>query len=334
VHLACARWVASSQKLWHHHSVWAVDQGSETAADWPVMVDALQEVCVSTPGDRPVQEPAAPVAFTKQGTPEDPASGQAPVPPSQQPLLVPYGGLPGQRQSMGAGRIVVIVLAALLSLFGLAVAAGGGVLAWAHASRDSSGFLTTGVERLSTPTAVLSSDNVNIQVEGTSWFTDHLGTLHIEATATNGKPLFIGIGPLADVRSWLGPASTDQVRDLHFAPFSVDYFRQPGTLAAVAAPGTQKFWTARSTGATTQTLNWKITNGSWAIVVANADGSPGVDVNARLGAKFSWLGPLSIALIIIGIVLLLIGLVVIVVALRGRRKIAQPWPGQPPGLNP
>jgi len=288
-------------------------------------------VRVSTPDDRAAEERAEPVALTKDVPPVPPAP---PAAPPQQPLLVPYGALPGQRQGMGAGRIVIIVLAALLSLIGLGVAAGGGALAWAHASRDSNGFLTTSIERLSTPTAVLSSDSVNIQVEGTSWFTDHLGTLHIEATATNGKPLFIGIGPLADVRSWLGPAATDQVRDLHFAPFSVDYARQPGTLAAVTPPGTQKFWTARSTGATTQTLNWKITNGSWAIVVANADGSPGVDINARLGAKFSWLGPLSIALIVIGLVLLLIGLVIIVVAVRGRRKIAGPLPGQPPGFTP
>lgn len=289
---------------------------------------------VSTPGEPP-QEP---VAFTKPETPDGAPAGPPfpppfqpfpPAQPQQQPQYVPYGAVPGQRRGMGVGRIVVIVLAVLLSLFGVAVAAGGGALAWAHDSRDANGFLTTGVERLSTPTAVLSSDGVNIDIEGTGWFAKHLGTLHIEATSTDGKPLFIGVGPLADVRAWLGPAAADRVSNLHFEPFSVDYARQAGSLAAVSAPGAQKFWTTRSTGTTTQTLNWKITRGSWAIVVANADGSPGVDIHARLGAKFSWLGPLSLTLIIIGVVLFLIGIVIIVVAVRGRRKLVQPWTGQP-----
>ncbi len=307
------------------------------------MVEATQEVGLSTTGgDDPYAPPDPPTPQPYQ--PYQPAVPPAPqsYPPAgqQAPPQVPYDAAPGQRKGWGAGRIVVIVLAALLALFGLAVAAGGGALEWAQSSRDSNGFLTTGTERLTTPTAVLTSDSVNIQVEGTNWFVDHLGSLRVQATSRNGKPLFIGVGPLDDVRTWAGASATDQIRDLHFQPFSVSYDRQAGALAPVSPPAKQKFWSAQSTGGATQTLTWKITGGDWAIVVANADGSPGVDVQARLGAKFSWLGPLTITLLVVGIVLFLIGVFIIVLAVRGRRKMNQqpppppPWQAQAPAASP
>ena len=250
---------------------------------------------MSVPGD---EDPAVPVTFTK------------PAPPG------------GQLQpGLGVGRIIGLVLASLLALFSVAVIAGGGVLAWVHESRDADGFLSTEIESLSSPTAALSSAKVDINVGGIGWFADHLGTIRITATSTNGKPIFIGIAPQADVSGWLGVTGIDQIKDLQFDPFSVTFKRLPGAVAAVRPPATQTFWTARSTGtATAQTLNWKVTHGNWAVVVANADGSPGVAIGARLGAKFSWLGPLSLGLIIAGVVLFVTAALVIILLLRSRRR--------------
>jgi hypothetical protein len=261
-------------------------------------------------GDEPTQ-PTQPFAFTKPATP-----APAPAPP-----YAPYApaGLP-PRSGWGAGRIIAIVLATLLTLFGLGVLTAGGLLAWAHESRDGAGFISTSSEPLATPTAALSSDKVSIDVGGTNWFADHLGTIRITATSRNGKPVFVGIAAQADVVSWLGSSSADRIKDVQFEPFSVSLTRTPGTVAAVQPPQAQPFWTARSTGTTTQTLTWKVTKGDWAVVIANADGSPGVAVQARLGAKFSWLGPLSIGLIVGGIVLLLIGLGIVIVAVRSRPR--------------
>ncbi len=297
----------------------------------------------TTGGDDPYASPDPPGPPSYEPyQPYQPAVPPGPEPYQPSTQQAPYSAAPAQRKGWGAGRIVVIVLAALLALFGLAVAAGGGALEWAQSSRDSNGFLTTGTERLTTPTAVLSTDSTNVQVEGTNWFVDNLGSLRVQATSRNGKPVFIGVGPLDDVRTWAGASATDQIHDLKFQPFSVSYDRQAGALAPVSAPAEQKFWSATSTGGATQTLTWKITGGSWAIVVANADGSPGVDVRARLGAKFSWLGPLTITLLVVGIVLFLIGILIIVLAVRGRRKRnqqqppppQQPWQAQAPAPSP
>ena len=284
-------------------------------------------------------EPTRPVAFTKpeatqQGPPAGappPQWGAQPPPASQPPPYAPYGPPAAQLQpGLGVGRIIGLVLASLLALFSLGVISAGGAVAWAHGSRDADGFLSTSTEPLSTPTAALTSAKVDINVGGVSWFADHLGTIRITASSTNGKPIFIGIAPQTEVLGWLGTTGIDQIKDLQFEPFSVTLNRQPGSLGALSPPGSQTFWTARGTGSTTQTLNWKVTKGNWAVVVANADGSPGVAVAARLGAKFSWLGPLSLALIIAGVVLFLIAVLVIILILRGRsRRRRQQWPAQP-----
>jgi hypothetical protein len=288
---------------------------------------------VSTPeGD----DPTRPVALTKPATAQEaavggppPQWGAQPPPGSQPPPYAPYGPPAAQVQpSFGVGRIIGLVLASLLALFSLVVIGAGGVLAWAHGSRDADGFLSTSTETFATPTAAMSTDKVDISVGGVGWFADHLGTIRITATSTNGKPIFVGIAPRSDVVGWLGSTGIDQIKDLQFDPFSVSFKRMPGSIAALNPPGSQTFWTARGTGSTTQTLNWKVTRGDWAVVVANADGSPGVAVAARLGAKFSWLGPLSVGLIIAGVVLFIIATVVIILILRSRRRRPQP-PFQP-----
>jgi hypothetical protein len=278
---------------------------------------------VSGPDD---EEPTRPVILTKPAAPA--GAPEHPAPASQN---APYGPPAGQFQpgGLGIGRIIALVLASLLALFSMAVIAGGGVLAWVHESRDADGFLSTETETLSSPTAALSSAKVDINVGGIGWFADHLGTIRITATSTNGKPIFIGIAPQADISGWLGSTGVDQIKDLQFDPFSVTFKRLPGAVAAVRPPATQTFWTARSPGTTTaQTLNWKVTRGNWAVVVANADGTPGVAIAARLGAKFSWLGPLSLGLIIAGVVLFLIAVLMIILLLRNRRRgVARPMFG-------
>ena len=228
---------------------------------------------------------------------------------------------------MGAGRIIAVILGSLLALFSLAVLAGGGVLTWAHHSRSADGYLTTESERFTTSTAAIASDGIKIDATGSQWVLDgHLGSVRITATSTTGKSVFIGVARDDDVRSWLDGHAFDRAKNVNFDPFSIDYSRQPGGITAVTAPTSLSFWAAKASGTGTQTMTWTVQSGNWTIVVANADGSPGVTVDARIGAKLPWLGPLGIGLIIGGAVFFIIGVLVIIFAVRGRRRTP---PGQP-----
>ena len=63
---------------------------------------------------------------------------------------------------------------------------------------------------------------------------------------------------------------------------------EPGKRRATP-PGRERFWSASARGTGDQTLEWDLRDGDWSVVVMNADGSPGVDVELDAGAKVPWL---------------------------------------------
>ncbi len=73
-------------------------------------------------------------------------------------------------------------------------------------------------------------------------------------------------------------------------------------------------------------MRWEPESGSWAVVVMNADGSPGVDVDVQLGARASWVLPLSLALFVTGL-----GLAAAAVALIAFGAGGAPRPPTPTG---
>jgi hypothetical protein len=111
--------------------------------------------------------------------------------------------------------------------------------------------------------------------------------VRISATSTNAaKPLFIGIGRTKDIDRYLARVEHDELRDINFDPFKIDY-RRLGTGAPTAPPSTQSFWQTRARGTGTQVVSWPVKRGHWSAVVMNADGSRNVSVDAQLAARLS-----------------------------------------------
>jgi hypothetical protein len=70
-------------------------------------------------------------------------------------------------------------------------------------------------------------------------------------------------------------------------------FRIQAGGAPAAPPGVNEFWAAKTVGTGAHTLSWAPQNGSWRIVVMNADGSPRVRARVAVGARFPdliWIG--------------------------------------------
>jgi hypothetical protein len=85
-----------------------------------------------------------------------------------------------------------------------------------------------------------------------------------------------------------------------------------------SAPTTQHFWAASSTGPGTRSLVWKPADGKWTVVVMNADGRPGVDIGADLGARMPALPWIALGLLVGGAVFMAGGVLLIVGAIRRR----------------
>lgn len=200
------------------------------------------------------------------------------------------------------GRITALVIGVLLALVSLCLLGGGGTALWADTTqRDAAGYLTTSAHQFATAGSALASERIDLGSAGTGWlYTPALaGTVRIRVTPVHPSPaLFVGIGPSADVDRYLAGVGHTLISDLW-----TNKVQAIGGGAPRSAPGTQTFWAASTTGAGPQALRWDPGNGSWTVVVMNANGRPGIHVRADLGATYPSLLPIAVGLLAAGAVL-------------------------------
>src|SRR4029453_17198201 len=100
--------------------------------------------------------------------------------------------------------------------------------------------------------------------------TDLLGTVRIRSESE--RPVFVGSAREADVADYLDGVEHAVVTEIGEEP---EYSERQGD-APEGPPADQTFWAASATGAGEQTLEWEPEDGSWNVVVMNADASRGV----------------------------------------------------------
>ena len=247
---------------------------------------------------------------------------------------------------MKAGRIVMIVIGAVLAFIGFGLLAGGTAGLVGYATQRTDGYFQTGEDRLASATYAITSDRVDLESEpgSANWLIDRgaLGSVKLTIDpGRSGTPVFVGIGPTADVAAYLDGVSHDVIRHFELSPDRVVYRRVPGDVAP-EPPADQSFWVAQMTTAQADALTWDVESGDWTVVLMNADASRGVDVDARLGIKVDWLLPALIGLVAGGLVLLAGGTVLVIVGGRGPARPEEPVPAPPsawpapatPGIAP
>jgi hypothetical protein len=201
--------------------------------------------------------------------------------------------MPSPRPS-NAVRALSIGAAAVLALASLVALGVGAVSLWGNGQRDRDGYINTDREPVATHSYALTSDDVTIDTGAPHWLVDRsdYGHVRLSAQSRDGKPVFVGIARTADVKRYLGGVAHATVTDFESSPFRVSYDRHPGTKHPLTPIGSP-IWAASVHGTGEQHLDWGVTDGSWTVVVMNADGSPGVDTDVRAGARLSFLAPLG-----------------------------------------
>jgi hypothetical protein len=221
---------------------------------------------------------------------------------------------PVRRSHVGA--VVLIVLGSVLGLFALALLAGGGGLLWAdQTQRDAAGYFTSSSHSLGTGSYALTHEGTKIDGLPRALDAGKLAKVRIRATSENGGSVFVGIARAHDVDAYLAGVAHAQVVDFDVDPFRTVYASVPGS-AAPAPPAAQRFWVASASGEGPQTVRWPVREGTWSVVVMNADASRGIAADIKVGAKIGYLGWIWGGLLVAGMLFLGVAVLLIVVGVR------------------
>jgi hypothetical protein len=233
------------------------------------------------------------------------------------PSTTPAAAAPAGR--LGRARLIRLVSGSLGLLAALALI-GGAIAATVEleTKRDGTGYFATHTHHYQTSSYALSTESLDVGGV-TGALEAGLVRLRIAVTSRNGtKPLFIGIARTADVDRYLTGVERDELRNIEFNPFKIDYRRLGGD--APTAPSTQSFWQARAGGTGTQTLSWPVEKGKWTFVAMNADGSRSVSVDAQLAAHLSGAWWFVAAFVALGALSLAGGVALLRLGLRGNSR--------------
>ena len=232
----------------------------------------------------------------------------APAPPSEAVETAPRAG-------RGAGGVALLVVGSIAALLAFAMLVGGcGAVVVDRTQRDDDGFLMSPTEDFSTATYAIVSENADVDFDGPDWATtDFLGTVRIRSESD--RPVFVGIARAADVAEYLDGVEHAVVTEIGEEP---EYSERPGG-APEGGPADQTFWAASATGSGEQTLEWEPEDGSWNVVVMNADGSRGVAADLSIGAELDPLIWIGVGLLLGGLLLAAAAALAITAGIRRRR---------------
>jgi len=226
---------------------------------------------------------------------------------------------PTQRTAL---HIIALIVGGLLGFIAVVLMIAGFLLGFLYAiERDNDGFYTSSTERLVTTTNALTTEEIDlgsgVEPDSPLWDLD-LATVRVTARSKTA-PVFIGIAREELVEAYLDQVRHEEIESVEFDPFSYETTLQPGTRRP-APPVEQSFWAASASGAGEQSLEWDVQQGRWAVVLMNADGSPGVDHAIRVGAKVDLIGPIAAIVLGLAALAMIVSLVLMVVGIRGLNR--------------
>jgi len=234
-------------------------------------------------------------------------------------------------------RIVRAAVGVLLVVLAVPLILAGGGLWLIDQHRAPDGTFAAHLERVQAPGRAIVVTDVDALLRADAPFArGGRSTLSVSARGPGGL-LFLGLGPYDQIEQYLAGVAQTRIGRVRLArgPLPVERTDIVGELAPKENPYDAPFWRATSTGLirdgkVEDALSWSpaTTRGErLAVVIMNADGAPGVDVEILARLRATWLGSTTGGLLILGSALVLLALLVIA---WPQRRRAAPEPATRP----
>ena len=257
--------------------------------------------------------------FRFDAGPDDPGHHVATRSPGTAPPAAPPAAPP---PSWTTGRVVALSLGILLTLVALGTGIGSATLAVADATmRDDDGFLMSGTQPVATQTYAVVSEHMELNGETPGFVPEGLLGDAKVAVESDAGPVFVGVASSADVEAWLADVPYAVATRLPMNGDEATYRVVDGT-AVPGDPAREGFWVAQAAGAGAQTVSWPLEDGTWTVVVMNADASRGVVADVAAGVTIPGLSWVVAILLSIALTSLIIAIVLLVAALYRPRSAA------------
>ncbi|HEX6249598.1 MAG TPA: DUF4389 domain-containing protein [Nocardioidaceae bacterium] len=259
--------------------------------------------------------PGAGAVSAGEVPPQPAAAGEAQAQPPTQAQAAPA-------PAWGTGRIVTVVIGAIVFLVAGALLTGGAVLGVGGATmRNDQGFLMSPNQSVATGTYAVATEPVTIEGAWSDVLPEAvLGDVAVRARAGGGEELFVGVAPTTAVEEYLsGTAFATVVRVEDVGGTLTPVYRESDGGAPATLPSESDIWAASSTGTGEQQLSWEPTTGDWTVVVMNADGGAGVTADVAVGAEMPVLGWVVLGMLVAGGLLLLVSVALVLAALYAGR---------------
>jgi len=203
---------------------------------------------------------------------------------------------------MNGGKLMFGVIGGLVALVAAGLLVGGGGLLWAHATqRNANGFFTSPTVVLSTETYALTSTDIDLGSRPGEWLpSGRPATVRVDVESPNASPVFVGIGPEADVEAYLLGVARAEITGIGPEPADVSYRTSVGN-APLGLPSEKSIWVASAEGSGSQSLTWDLERGDWMVVIMNADATQGVTAGVSAGARTELLIPVGFGLLLGGL---------------------------------
>ena len=218
------------------------------------------------------------------------------------------------------GRITSLVVGAVMALVAFPIM-GGGIAGTVvdRGVRGADGFVTFADETFVTSGYAVTSEGVDVRFEeGARVFVDtFVGDTRIDVTASDpSQRIFVGIAELSQVERYLGGVERAHVSGIGRG----SDLRTIAGGAPDTGPTRQTFWRTSAVGRGEASVEVQFEEGTWSIVVMNADARRGVNVDTEVAATFPNLGWMAATALAFGGAMLAIGMVLMVAAARRAMK--------------
>jgi len=198
----------------------------------------------------------------------------------------------GSRTGLRIGGWILAGLGALALIGGVA-------LVVVHLTqRGKNGYYTSSTKRVAASGYAITTEGLDIG-DLPSFTTDAVGHVRVSARGSNGQPLFVGIAPQSAVNAYLAGVGRSEVTDVNGD--TVSYRTHPGGPPA-SPPARQNFWRAARIGTGEVTTTWKVTGGTWVIVLMNATATSNVNAAVSVGVKTNLVLWIGLGLVVVGLI--------------------------------